>query len=125
MQINRIVKPILSWYQSEKRILPFRDIDDPYKIWLSEIMLQQTQVKTVLPYYNRWIKKYQSIQSLAFSDLGAVLKICEGHGYYARCRNFHTAAKIVVKKFHGIIPNDWENFSSLPGVGDYLSLIHI
>ena len=119
MQINSIVKPILSWYQSEKRILPFRGIDDPYKIWLSEIMLQQTQVKTVVPYYNRWIKRYPSINSVALADLGAVLKMWEGLGYYTRCRNFHTAAKIVVNRFNGIIPNDWENFSSLPGVGDY------
>ena len=119
MQINSIVKPILSWYQSEKRILPFRGIDDPYKIWLSEIMLQQTQVKTVVPYYNRWIKRYPSIKSVALADRGAVLKMWEGLGYYTRCRNFHTAAKIVVKRFNGIIPNDWENFSSLPGVGDY------
>ena len=75
MHINNIVKPILSWYQSEKRILPFRGIDDPYKIWLSEIMLQQTQVKTVVPYYNRWIKRYPSIESVAFADLNAVLKM--------------------------------------------------
>ena len=119
MQINSIVKPILSWYQSEKRILPFRGIDDPYKIWLSEIMLQQTQVKTVVPYYNRWVKRYPSIKSVALADRGAVLKMWEGLGYYTRCRNFHTAAKIVVKRFNGIIPNDWKIFSSLPGVGDY------
>ena len=119
MQINSIVSPIIHWFHNNKRNLPFRETKDPYKIWLSEVMLQQTQVKTVIPYYLNWIKKYPDIQSVANSDLKSLLKIWEGLGYYNRCINIFNSAKIIVKKYNGVFPNNWERFRLLPGVGDY------
>jgi A/G-specific adenine glycosylase len=119
MQINRMTLSLLEWYNREKRILPFRNIDNPYKIWLSEIMLQQTQVDTMIPYFNRWIKKYPTLQSVANEDQEKLLKMWEGLGYYSRCRNFHKAIKIVFNQYSGIVPNNWTDFRALPGVGDY------
>ena len=76
------------WYDKHKRQLPWRDIKDPYKIWLSEVMLQQTQVNTVVPYYKKWIKNYPTLLSVAESNMDDLLKLWEGLGYYSRCRNF-------------------------------------
>ena len=112
-------KSMLDWYQLNKRTLPFRDISDPYKIWLSEIMLQQTKVRTVIPYYERWISKYPDIYSVASSNLEDLLKMWEGLGYYSRCRNFHEASKVICKQYNGSIPEDWASFITLPGVGEY------
>ena len=117
--MNKFSSELLQWYDEVKRQLPFRDVDDPYKIWLSEIMLQQTQVETVIPYYNKWIKKHPTINSVAEADLTSLLKLWEGLGYYARCRNLHKAAKIIVKNNSGEIPKDMEYLRTLPGVGDY------
>ena len=105
MQIKLIVDPILSWYRREKRILPFRLTSNPYKIWLSEVMLQQTRVNTVIPYYNSWIESYPSVASVAKAKISSLLKIWEGLGYYSRCKNFHKACKIVVNDFQGIVPS--------------------
>ena len=82
-------------------------------------MLQQTRVETVVPYYNAWIKKFPNIESVSKAPEKDILKSWEGLGYYARCRNFHKAAKIVYKKYNSIIPSSWDLFRSLPGVGDY------
>ena len=92
---------------------------DPYKIWLSEIMLQQTRVKTALPYYDKWIKKFPTLESVSLSDLDSLLKLWEGLGYYKRCNNFYKAAKIIVSDFNSKIPKEKSQFMSLPGVGDY------
>ena len=92
---------------------------DPYKIWLSEVMLQQTKVKTVLPYYDSWIKKFPTLESVSLSNLDPLLKLWEGLGYYKRCNNFHKATKLVVAEFNSKIPNSKIQFLSLPGVGDY------
>ena len=119
MQQNNFTLSILTWYNKQKRILPFRDIDDPYKIWLSEVMLQQTQIETVIPYFQKWISKYPTIISVASADQECLLKLWEGLGYYSRCRNFHKATKIVVGKHGGVIPDTWLEFRALPGVGDY------
>ena len=119
MQQSNITSSLLSWYSKEKRALPFRDIDNPYKIWLSEVMLQQTQVETVIPYFERWIKKFPTLEAVANSNQESLLKIWEGLGYYSRCSNFHKAAKIVVENHCGNIPNDWDSFRALPSVGDY------
>jgi A/G-specific adenine glycosylase len=119
MQQNNFTLSILTWYNKQKRILPFRDIDDPYKIWLSEVMLQQTQIETVIPYFQKWISKYPTILSVATADQECLLKLWEGLGYYSRCRNFHKATKIVVAKHGGVIPDKWLEFRALPGVGDY------
>ena len=110
---------VLSWYEKNKRSLPFRDTKNPYKIWLSEIMLQQTKVNTVLPYYNKWVKKFPSLRSLATVKLDELLKMWEGLGYYKRCINFYNAVKIVNKDYFSKIPKDKKTFLSLPGVGDY------
>ena len=114
-------KPIIDWYNSNKRDLPWRNTKDPYKIWLSEIMLQQTQVKTVIPYYNRWIAQYPTLISVANSNIDQLLKSWEGLGYYKRCRNFHKACKIIYKSYNGIIPKDYHSLMKLPGLGDYSS----
>ena len=99
--------------------MPWRSTNDPYKIWLSEIMLQQTQVKTVIPYYNKWIKKYPTLESVAKSNIDDLLKIWEGLGYYSRCRNFHKASIRIFKDYNSKIPEDFDQFKELPGVGEY------
>ena len=95
---------VLNWYDKNKRDLPWRKFKDPYKIWLSEVMLQQTQVKTVIPYYERWLNEFGSIQNVANAELDSLLKLWEGLGYYSRCRNFHRASRIITKKYDGKIP---------------------
>lgn len=119
MQLKYLETSILKWFKFEKRDLPFRGTKDPYKIWLSEVMLQQTKVVSAIPYYNKWIKKYPTLFSVSQENINNLLKLWEGLGYYSRCRNFHQAAKIVCKKYDGKVPSDWETFISLPGVGDY------
>ena len=109
------------WYDEHKRNLPWRDIKDPYKIWLSEVMLQQTQVNTVIPYYKKWIKNYPTIASVAESNIDNLLKLWEGLGYYSRCRNFFKACQIIISDYNGIIPSDFIKLNSLPGVGPYIA----
>ena len=110
---------LLQWYDSNSRDLPWRKTNDLYKIWISEVMLQQTRVDTVVPYYLRWVEKYKSIKSVAKADGLKLLKLWEGLGYYSRCRNFHKACKIIVNDYNGEIPSDYQKFRLLPGVGDY------
>ena len=121
MYNTNISKEILCWYDKNKRDLPWRKTNDPYKIWLSEVMLQQTKVETVIPYYNNWLKNYKTIQSVAQANLDELLKIWEGMGYYSRCKNFYHAAKEIIYKYNGTIPNQFDVFKSLPGVGDYIA----
>ena len=109
------------WYQRHHRRLPWRETKDPYRIWVSEVMLQQTQVKMVLPYYKKFLRRFQTLKHLARSDLQTVLKAWEGLGYYARARNVHRAAKIVTGEHAGIIPNTMKEFRKLPGVGEYIA----
>ena len=116
---RRIRSPLVRWYTKHQRRLPWRGSGDPYRIWISEVMLQQTQVKTVIPYYHRFLEKFPTVEDLACGDLQAVLKLWEGLGYYARARNLHRAAGVVADKHAGRIPDRWEEFFSLPGVGDY------
>lgn len=108
---------LLGWYASQGRDLPWRRTRDPYAIWISEIMLQQTQVKTVLPYYERWLKKFPTVEALAAADQQAVLKLWEGLGYYARARNLHKAAQQVAGDRQGKFPADLEGAQSLKGIG--------
>jgi len=110
---------LIYWYRNNKRPLPFRSTKDPYKIWVSEIMLQQTQMKTAIPFYERWINKLPTIESVASTDIDSLLKLWEGLGYYKRCQNFYQASKIIVEKYKGIVPSNYESFKGLPGVGDY------
>ena len=121
MYNTNISKDILCWYDNNKRDLPWRKTNDPYKIWLSEVMLQQTRVETVIPYYNIWLENYKTIQSVAQTNLDKLLKIWEGMGYYSRCKNFYYASKEIIYKYNGIIPNQFDVFRSLPGVGDYIA----
>jgi len=111
---------LLSWYDKNKRDLPWRKTVDPYKIWLSEVMAQQTQVKTVIPYYQRWLENLPSIQDLAAAPERRVLKLWEGLGYYNRCHNFQKAAQHVCSDHNGVIPDHPDLFLKLPGVGPYI-----
>lgn len=106
-----------SWYSCHGRDLPWRRSRDPYAIWVSEIMLQQTQVKTVMPYYDRWLAQFPTIKALAQADQQQVLKLWQGLGYYARARNLHTAAQHVLQRHGGIFPDDLQAAMSLPGIG--------
>ena len=116
---NYFSTSLLHWYDSNRRDLPWRKTNDLYKIWLSEVMLQQTRVDTVIPYYLKWLEKFKTIKSVALADVQMLLKLWEGLGYYSRCRNFQKACKIIVDNYSGDIPLDYQNFRSLPGVGDY------
>ncbi|MDJ1172523.1 A/G-specific adenine glycosylase [Roseofilum capinflatum] len=108
---------LLHWYDDAGRVLPWRKERDPYRIWISEIMLQQTQVKTVLPYYDRWLQAFPTLETLAQADRQQVLKLWEGLGYYSRARNLHQAAQQVMEKHQGIFPQQLEPVLSLPGIG--------
>lgn len=108
---------LLRWYDNAGRVLPWRKERDPYRIWISEIMLQQTQVKTVLPYYDRWLQAFPTLETLAQADLQQVLKLWEGLGYYSRARNLHRAAQQIIEEHQGIFPQQLEDLLSLPGIG--------
>jgi len=112
---------LLAWYDDRSLSLPWRNCNDPYKTYLSEVMLQQTQIKTVLPYYKKWVNKYPTVQSVANATQEQILKQWEGLGYYSRARNFHKSCQIIVLKFDGVFPASPEEFSKLPGVGTYIS----
>ena len=114
---KEIQKRLLRWFEKNKRDLPWRKTKDPYAIWVSEIMLQQTQVITVLPYYRKFLKSFPTVRHLARADLSRALKIWEGLGYYSRARNLHRASQIVLNHFHGRIPNNLKDLLSLPGIG--------
>ncbi|MCD4723035.1 MAG: hypothetical protein K8S13_24725 [Desulfobacula sp.] len=111
---------LTKWYHVHHRNLPWRESHDPYHIWISEVMLQQTQVKTVIPYFLNFINRFPTLHDLAKSDLETVLKMWEGFGYYARARNFHKAANVISKNLNGTIPDNFYRFKKLPGVGDYI-----
>ncbi len=110
-------RSLRQWYQQQGRELPWRNTRDPYAIWVSEIMLQQTQVKTVVPYYERWLSRFADIAELASADQQEVLKLWQGLGYYARARNLHRAAQVVVTHHGGIFPKDLDAVLALPGIG--------
>jgi A/G-specific adenine glycosylase len=119
--VKFIRKSLTAWYLKNNRTLPWRKTDDPFSIWVSEMMLQQTQVNTVIPYYQRFVNQFPTIKHLAAADLQQVLKLWEGLGYYARARNFHKAAQMVMKIHDGRVPETWDAFKALPGVGDYIA----
>jgi len=112
---------LLGWYRDNHRQLPWRETKDPYAIWVSEVMLQQTQVSTVVPYYDRFMARFPTMMDLAGADQEQILKLWEGLGYYARARNLHKASQVVVDQFDGQVPADEKLFKSLPGVGDYIA----
>jgi len=112
---------LLAWYARHHRRLPWRETSDAYPIWVSEVMLQQTQVAAVIPYYERFMANFPAVARLATADLQEVLKTWEGLGYYARARNLHRAARLVVNEHGGRIPPSWDGLRRLPGVGDYIA----
>lgn len=116
MQINAT---LLNWYQQNKRLLPWRDTQDAYAIWVSEIILQQTRVAQGLEYYHRFLSTFPTVCDLASADETEVLRIWQGLGYYSRARNMHKAAKLVVSEYNGVFPTQYEQLLQLPGIGAY------
>jgi len=112
-------KSLLQWFEKNKRPLPFRLTKDPYAVWISEIMAQQTQIDTLLPYYNRFVESFPHVQALAAAEEDLLLKHWEGLGYYNRAKNLHRAAKIIVTEWHGFIPDNYKDLLKLPGIGPY------
>ncbi|MBI3219136.1 MAG: A/G-specific adenine glycosylase [Bacteroidetes bacterium] len=110
---------IIRWYTEHKRPLPWRETTDPYKIWLSEIILQQTRVAQGLPYYERFVNTYPTVAKLAAAPQQNVLRLWQGLGYYSRARNLHTCAKRIVEMYRGVFPNTFNDLQKLPGVGPY------
>ena len=110
---------LLAWYDANARSLPWRGERDPYRIWLSEIMLQQTQTRTVKSYYARFLARFQDVSALAAAPEQEVLKLWEGLGYYSRARNLHAAARLVANELGGSFPRDAAGLRALPGVGPY------
>ncbi|MCB9353331.1 MAG: A/G-specific adenine glycosylase [Lewinellaceae bacterium] len=121
-QINKTLlfrEQLLAWFAQHHRPLPWKGEKDPYKIWLSEIILQQTRVEQGLPYYRRFVEHFPTIEHLARAPEDQVLKLWQGLGYYARARNMHATAKHIANERDGVFPNDFESIRSLKGVGDY------
>ncbi len=112
-------RKILLWYSKNKRDLPWRSTKDPYKIWLSEIMLQQTRVAQGMPYYYKFVERFPSILDLAKASEEEILKMWQGLGYYSRARNLHATAKMIVQDYGGIFPSTYKELLKLKGVGDY------
>jgi A/G-specific adenine glycosylase len=116
---TKLVRSLLRWFRANARDLPWRHTRNPYAIWVSEIMLQQTQVKTVLPYWNRWMQRLPDIQSLARASSDEIHKLWEGLGYYHRVRNMQRAAREIVEKHGGEFPTEFDSIRALPGIGRY------
>jgi A/G-specific adenine glycosylase len=121
MQDILIRKNLINWYRKNQRDLPWRKTMDPYAIWISEAMLQQTQVNTVIPYFHKFLQQFPDIHTLANADMETVLKAWEGMGYYARARNLHRAAIEIVDQHQGKIPSSFTQLKNLPGVGNYIA----
>lgn len=117
--LDEIEEPLLAWYDKGHRILPWREDPTPYHVWVSEIMLQQTRVEAVKPYYDRFMAMLPDIQSLAYAEEEVLLKLWEGLGYYNRVRNLNKAAQLVVEKYDGRMPDTYEELLKLPGIGSY------
>ncbi len=115
----QITEQLLAWYREHGRGLPWRRRRDPYAVWVSEVMLHQTQVATVLPYYQRFLERFPTLADLAQAPLDDILKVWEGLGYYARARNLHYAARRILAEHGGQFPDNWDTLRKLPGIGDY------
>ncbi len=116
-----VAKALLTWYEKNARVLPWRETRDPYAIWVSEVMLQQTRVQTVLSYYRRWMESFPTIDALAEADLDLVLSRWEGLGYYRRAHNLRQAAQYVVANLGGKLPRNIDELRQLPGIGPYIA----
>ena len=116
---TEISRNLLNWYAANARRLPWRGHPDPYAVWVSEIMLQQTRVETVIPYFERWMARFPTLQALAAASQQEVLQTWEGLGYYSRARNLHLAAQKVVSGYGGALPHSRRELEKLPGIGRY------
>ena len=119
IQLMIFSKILIHWYSSNKRNLPWRKTKDPYRVWLSEIILQQTQVKQGLPYYMSFVEQFPLVFDLANANESDVLKLWQGLGYYSRARNLHASAKFIANELKGEFPNNYKDLIKLKGVGDY------
>ncbi|MDE7243699.1 MAG: A/G-specific adenine glycosylase [Oscillospiraceae bacterium] len=117
--LNAIAVPLLAWYDVHKRTLPWRGTKDPYQVWVSEIMLQQTRVAAVLPYYERWMRELPDVEALAAVENERLMKLWEGLGYYSRVRNMQKAAKMLLTEYNGKFPQTSKELCRLPGIGSY------
>ncbi len=117
--LTGIAEPLLAWYRGHARVLPWRERPEPYRVWVSEIMLQQTRVEAVKPYYERFLSALPSIAALAEAPEEQLLKLWEGLGYYSRVRNLQKAAQKVMQEYGGALPASYEQLKSLPGIGEY------
>ncbi len=117
--MTRLSSKLLAWYRAHKRTLPWRGHPSAYAVWVSEIMLQQTRVETVIPYFEKWMRLFPTVQALANASEHDVLNAWEGLGYYSRARNLHKAARIVAEQYNGEIPRDLDELRKLPGIGRY------
>ncbi len=114
-----LAQPLLEWYDDHARILPWREHPTPYRVWISEIMLQQTRVEAVRPYYERFMGRYPDVESLACAEDDELLKLWEGLGYYNRARNLKKAAVMIMEEYGGVMPASYERLLALPGIGSY------
>jgi A/G-specific adenine glycosylase len=119
--VERVRQRLMAWYEREHRALPWRESRDPYRILVSEMMLVQTTVAAVIPYYGRFLERFPDVRALAVADEAEVLKVWEGLGYYRRARQLHAAARQIVDQHGGIFPDDPEAVRALPGVGRYIA----
>ena len=117
--LAKIVEPLIEWYEENHRILPWRASKNPYYIWISEIMLQQTRVEAVRPFFEQFIKALPKVEDVAVCPEEQLLKLWEGLGYYNRVRNIQKAAVRIVKEYGGRLPADYEKLKELPGIGNY------
>ena len=117
--MKEITEPLLQWFAENRREFPWREDKNPYHVWVSEIMLQQTRIEAVLNYYKRFTDALPDVQALSEIEDDALLKLWEGLGYYSRARNLKKAAQIIVSEYHGIFPSSFEELRNLPGIGDY------
>ena len=123
-QLNKLVIPLLAWYNEYKRDLPWRQVGptgrpEPYHVWVSEIMLQQTRVAAVIDYYHRFLARFPTVEDLAGADEDSLMKCWQGLGYYSRARNLQKAARIICDEYGGVFPGDYQAIRALPGIGDY------
>ena len=117
--MSNFSEKLVVWYQENKRLLPWRDSQNPYFIWLSEVILQQTRVVQGLPYYLRFVEQFPTVQDLAKAEESEVLRLWQGLGYYSRARNLHTTAKMICEKYKGIFPTQYSELLKLKGIGTY------
>jgi A/G-specific adenine glycosylase len=116
-----VLQPLVSWFEENQRPLPWRVTYDPYHVWISEVMLQQTQVETALPYYERFISAFPTLGALARADEQRVLTLWAGLGYYRRAKNLMAAAKLIIERHDGKIPSEYDALIDLPGIGPYMA----